>query len=89
MEFTAENVPSIFRCGILQNLKIEPHASQDELECMKHLSFMMGNEYFNYVSAVNLDPYSRGFVLPSVGNPHLAAINHDRYDSVRVCVYVS
>jgi len=28
-------------------------------------------------------------VLPLVGNPHLAAIDHDRYDSVRVCVHVS
>jgi len=28
-------------------------------------------------------------VLPSVGNLHLAAIDHDRYDSVRVCVRVS
>ena len=30
-----------------------------------------------------------GFVLPSVGNPYLAAIDPHRYDSVRVCVHVS
>jgi len=33
--------------------------------------------------------YSHGLVPPSVGNPHLAAIDDDRNDSVRVCVHVS
>jgi len=49
-----ETMPDIFKTGMQEMIK--EHSLQKE--CMKDLGFMVGNEYYDYVSAINLSKTS-------------------------------
>ena len=50
VNFTEETMPELFKTGMQEIIK--EHALQEK--CMRNLGFMVGTEYYDYVSAINL-----------------------------------
>jgi len=50
VNFTEETMPELFKTGMQKIIK--EHALQEK--CMRNLGFMVGTEYYDYVSAINL-----------------------------------